>query len=172
MTGSLDHSTSSDHEQLVAYLDGELTPEEAQQVERRLSQDESFRQLLRSLQEAWDLLDELPQPTLDDGFTQTTVEMVAVRMSEDVKAEQSLSRRRQGIRRVAQAAVVAASLAGGFWGVRSLQDKADRALLRDLSVIQHVDLYTEVDDLAFLESLASEGLFTETLNEETPSELP
>ena len=114
MTGSLDHSTSSDHEQLVAYLDGELSPEEAQQVERRLSQDEAFRQLLRSLQEAWDLLDELPQPTLDEGFTQTTVEMVAVRMSEDVKAEQHQWRRRLGIRLAAQAAAVASSLLLGF----------------------------------------------------------
>ncbi len=172
MSGSLDHSVTSDHEQLVAYLDGELPPEEAQQVERRLSQDEAFRRLLRSLQEAWDILDELPQPTLDDGFTQTTVEMVAVRMSADVQAEQQQWLRRRGIRRGLQVAGVAASLLLGFWGVRYLQNASNRELLRDLPVIERVDQYSEVDNLAFLESLMEDGIFTDPTNEDQPSELP
>jgi anti-sigma factor RsiW len=171
MTGSLNHSTSTDHEQLVAYLDGELTPHEAQQVERRLSQDDAFRQLLRGLQEAWDLLDELPQPTLDDGFTQTTVEMVAVRMFEDVEDEQSRWWRRRRIGRLVRAGTVALSLMLGFWGVRYLQHEPDRQLLQDLSVIQYVDLYAEVDNLDFLERLAAEGLFTGALDEEPTSEV-
>jgi anti-sigma factor RsiW len=159
MTGSLNHSTSSDHEQLVAYLDGELTPEESQQVERRLSQDEAFRQLLRGLQEAWDLLDELPQPTLGDAFTRTTVEMVAVRMSEDVVAEQNRWRRRRWVGHGARVAAVAMSLLVGFWGLRYLQTSEDRELLRDLSVIQNVYLYEDIEDVEFLESLAAADVF-------------
>jgi anti-sigma factor RsiW len=172
MTGSTEPSTTTDQEQLVAYLDGELSHEEAQQVERRLSQDEGFRQLLRSLQQTWDLLDELPQPTLDDGFTQTTVEMVAVRMNEDVAADERRQQRWRRYRRVAQLAAVAAGLLLGFWGVRYLLGRADRELLSDLPVIERVDLYDKIDDLAFLESLSKAGMFTETDNEESPGEQP
>jgi anti-sigma factor RsiW len=172
MTGSIDHSTSPDHEQLVAYLDGELTPDEAQHVERRLGQDESFRQLLRSLQEAWDLLDELPQPTLDDSFTQTTVEMVAVRMAEDVRTEQHHWQRRRWTRRGLQVAGVALSLVLGFSAMRYVQNRSNRELLQDLPVIEHVDLYAEVDDLAFLETLVDAEVFTEIAEEEPTSEIP
>jgi anti-sigma factor RsiW len=170
MTGSINHSTSADHEQLVAYLDGELSPEEAQKVERRLSQDESFRQLLRGLQEAWDMLDELPQPTLDDAFTRTTVEMVAVRVSEDVKKEQARWQRWRHVRRIAQLATISLSLLAAFWGLRYLQSRPDRELLEDLSVIQNVDFYKDVDNLEFLERLAAEGTFTGSLDEEANRE--
>jgi negative regulator of sigma E activity len=127
---------------------------------------------LRSLQQTWDLLDELPQPTLDDGFTQTTVEMVAVRMHQDVEAGERRRQRRQRFRRAGQSAAVAAGLLVGFWGVRYMQGRADRELLRDLPVIERVDLYDKVDDLAFLESLSNAGMFAETENEESPGEQP
>jgi anti-sigma factor RsiW len=171
MNGSLD-STSSDQEQLVAYLDGELAPDEALQVERRLSRDETFRQLLRGLQEAWDLLDELPQPTIDEDFTQTTVEMVAVTMAEEVHRQQDRWRERKTIKRVAQAAVVAASVGLGFWCVRYLQEQSDREILRDLPVIEHVNQYAEVDDLSFLEKMLDEGIFAESVDEDQVSEIP
>jgi negative regulator of sigma E activity len=172
MSGSLDHSTSADHEQLVAYLDGELTPAEAQQVERRLSRDEGFRQLLKGLQEAWDMLDELPQPTVDDSFTQTTVEMVAVRMSDEVGRDQQRMRHRKWLGYAMQGTLVAASLVLGFWGVRHWQKQSDLELLRDLSVIEHVDLYNQLVDLAFLENLAATDVFPEPVNEDQPSETP
>ena len=42
--------------------------------------------------------------------------------------------------------------------MRYLQNGADRELVRDLPVIERVDLYSEIDDLAFLESLMAEGI--------------
>jgi anti-sigma-K factor RskA len=170
MTGSLNHSTSADHELLVAYLDGELSPEEAQRVERRLGHDESFRRLLRSLQEAWDLLDELPQPTLDDAFTRTTVEMVAVRTSQEIQKQEARWHRRRWIQRGLQCATIGLSLLLGYWGLRHIQSRDDRELLEDLPVIQNVDLYRDIDNLEFLERLAAEGLFTGSLDEESDRE--
>ena len=45
------------NEELVAYLDGELSPEAVQRVEHRLASDPEFRERLNSLQRAWSMLD-------------------------------------------------------------------------------------------------------------------
>lgn len=63
-------------EELTAYLDGELSPNAAADLEARLVQDESLRQRLAELRKAYDLLDDLPLSTPRQSFTQTTIEMV------------------------------------------------------------------------------------------------
>jgi anti-sigma factor RsiW len=170
MTGPTDRSITPDHELLVAYLDGELDSDQAQQVERRLSQDEDFRQLLRGLQETWDLLDELPQPTLDEGFTRTTVEMVAVRLSDEIEQQATVHQRRRWLRSALLAAATVAGLAAGFATVRRVQERDDRELLTNLPLIERVDMYSQVDDLEFLQALASTGLFDEDLGGEVSNE--
>src|SRR5215470_17672255 len=65
-------------EQLVSYLDGELPPNEARQIEDLLSRDGTARSRLNELASSWDMLDQLPRATVDELFTRTTVEMVAL----------------------------------------------------------------------------------------------
>lgn len=162
MTPSANSPAGSDHELLVAYLDGELAPDEALQVEQRLSEDDEFRRLLKGLQDAWDLLDELPQPTLDDGFTRTTVEMVAVRMNEEVTRQTSNGLSAPAVRRVAAAIAVALCCTVGFLVVRTAQQTPDEQLLRDLPIVEQVVNYSQIEDLAFLEALAEDGLFNDS----------
>lgn len=155
------NSHSNDEEQLVAYLDGELDANSADAVEQRLARDESFRALLARLQNAWDLLDELPQPTVDESFTQTTVEMVAVKMSEGAASETVAMHREARVRNLGWIVAVAACSVVGFFGVRQWQTGPDRALLHDLPVIEKIDEYSEVEDLEFLLALYEEGLFVD-----------
>ena len=77
--------------------------------------------------------------------------MVAVRMNEKTQEEQNRDQRRNQIRFSARLAALVACVFMGFYGVRYWQNKNDRDLLSDLPVIEYVDLYAEVDDLAFLE---------------------
>ena len=42
------------NDELVAYLDGELPPEECRAVEERLANDDAYRQQLRDLDQAWE----------------------------------------------------------------------------------------------------------------------
>ena len=71
-------------EQLVAYLDGELEPQASKQIENLLSSDEYARRRLNQLASSWDLLDQLPRATVNDLFTRTTVEMVALAAEDEV----------------------------------------------------------------------------------------
>ena len=172
MTHPTHPSISPDHEFLVAYLDGELSPELSLQVERRLSQEQDFRKLLRELQSTWDLLDELPQPTLDDGFTRTTVEMVAVRLAEDVDRETSSMLKRRIQRRCLMVVGTMASLLVGFWATRQFQSRRDRELLQDLPVIERIDMYTQIDDVTFLRQLAEADLFEDATEEAADDSSP
>src|SRR5436309_16121369 len=94
------------HEQLVAYLDGELDAEQTRQFEERLARDANLRRELLLLQRSWDMLDRLPRADVDAKFTRTTVEMIAVAAAEDVEREQHAA----PIRRLRTAALAAACI--------------------------------------------------------------
>ena len=77
-------SDPPNNDELVAYLDGELPPEECRVVEERLATDEEYRQQLRDLDQAWEALNALPAATVDDGFARTTIELACVQAEEDL----------------------------------------------------------------------------------------
>ena len=71
-------------EELVAYLDGELQPQPRGAVEKRLSNDDAYLHELQSLDNVWSALDELPQVTVGESFSRSTIEMVTVAAERDV----------------------------------------------------------------------------------------
>jgi hypothetical protein len=52
----------------------------------------------------------------------------------------------------------------GFVIAKYVLEASDRAFLRDLPIIERVDVYEHIDDLEFLQELADEGLFNEELS--------
>lgn len=150
--------------ELVAYLDGELDHAAARQVERRLSEDPDYRRQLQQLQRTWDLLDHLPRVEASSSFATTTIEMVALTAADDVgNLEQRSRRRRLGLWSLQGLSVLAAGLLG-FLALRSAQQAPERQFLRDLPVIENVDLYLIADDIDFVRMLEREKLF----EQETP----
>lgn len=152
-------------EELVAYLDEELSPSERVRVERRLAEDETYRERLRSLQATWDALDLLPKTTAGDAFAATTVEMVAAR--EEVVLTQAVQQvKTQQSRRWLWATLTGLAAATiGFVAVYRLETKEDRELVRDLPVIEKVDQLRNTPSVDFLMQLQQEGLFLADANE-------
>lgn len=148
-------------EELVAYLDGELDADASDRVEQQLAADPAYRQKLKELQAAWDLLDQLPQAPVTESFTQTTVEMVALTAEAEVQAaEKRLSRRRQwGV--LAIGFTAAAALLVGYVIMAQRLDRSNQRLVQDLPVIENVDLYRIADSVDFLKSLDDASLFEE-----------
>jgi hypothetical protein len=145
-------------EQLVAYLDGELDDDGMREVEALLSTDPRAREALRQLETAWDLLDSLPRAEVDESFTESTIEIVAVSLEKEMEREEAARPRRE--RRnwgLAAAAVLAASVLG-FAAVISLSDDPNDQLLRDLPLLERLDQYRHVDDLEFLRELHTANL--------------
>jgi hypothetical protein len=140
-------------EEIVAYLDGELSPPESARVEQRLAADESYRQKLQGLQRVWTALDELPDATLDDRFSQTTMEMIVSSARDDVQLRtQAMPIRKRKQRLSTLLLATAAALLGGLV-FRLVWEEPDRALQADLPVIQYIDIYSQFRDLEFLRQL-------------------
>ncbi|HEX3725486.1 MAG TPA: hypothetical protein VHV08_04560 [Pirellulales bacterium] len=149
------------HEELTSYLDGELEPAAVRRVEERLARDPEYRAELQKLERAWGLLDRLPRATVDDAFTRTTMEVVALAALQDADVVRSAEPIRRRRRRVA---AVAATLAAGIIGFvvgQRLWPSPNDELLRDLPVLENFDLYYQADNLDFLHALDHEGLFVD-----------
>lgn len=152
-------------DELSAYLDGELDAAGVRAVEERLARDPVYHQELQRLERAWDLLDRLPRAAVDDSFTKTTIEMVAVAAAEDAQQVlNELPRRQRRQRTIGAVAVLAVGLVGFFAG-RWLWPNPNEQLLEDLPVIKNFELYYQADNLEFLRMLDSEGLFAEGEND-------
>ena len=148
---------------LVAYLDGELDADEARRIEQRAGDDEGLRERLDALRETWSLLDRLPHRQGDEAFTCTTVEMVAMAADGDNRRSRSRSRWigwAGGLTGTAAAAIT------GFMTAAWIADAPNRQLLRDLPVIESVDLYRHADSVEFLQALDQESLFAAEAEDE------
>lgn len=151
-----DPSNDAQLEEIVAYLDGELPPDECARVERRLASDEDFRQQLQSVERAWNALDELPLPTVDDKFSRTTMTLAVQAAAEEVQAKTTALPVIERRRRLSTALTAVAAAALGFLAVRLAWHDPNADLVADLPVIDNLDIYTQVRDAAFLRSLRGE----------------
>lgn len=160
-----EHEPTQREEELSAYLDGELDASSVQRVEERLARDPGYRAELQKLEGAWDLLDRLPRAMVDEGFTKSTIEMVALSAAEEADAalrELPVRRRRQ---RIGGALAMAAALVVGFVVGTQIWPDPNERLLEDLPVLENLDLYYQADDIEFLRLLDEKGLFEEVEGE-------
>ncbi len=148
---------------LVAYLDGELDADSARRIDELLAGDSQVRQKLQQLDRAWQLLDELNATPVQDGFTQSTLEMVtsAAIVEVDQTAAEAPRRRRRRWALLVGCLLVAglAGFLGGALAVRA--HDPNRELLKDLPVLENLDQYAIVPDADFLRKLQQERVFEE-----------
>jgi len=152
-------------EEIVAYLDGELDREAALAIERRLAEEPAYRARLTRLQQAWDLLDNLGRTEADEDFTHSTVAMVSVKASEDSTAGHDLARRRKQLAWAGLGALALVAAVAAFVVVDNRLNSENRALVRDLPVIERVDEYSNIENVDFLKQLQKEGLFAAEVND-------
>jgi hypothetical protein len=146
----------ADRELLVAYLDGELSPEDSAVVESRLASEARLRHELQELQHAWDALAELPRPVAAEDFTRTTLEMVAVAAQEDVEsATVALPVRRKRYAFRIAAFLIAGVLAGAVLA-RSIWPNHNDEILENLPVIENIEAYRHTGSIDFLRKLHDE----------------
>jgi hypothetical protein len=156
-------------EELTAYLDGEVDAEHARRIEERLARDASYRQQLQELQRTWDMLDQLPQARVDDGFLRSTIEMVAQAAADDVKATQQHIPRRRQKRWLLAALGFGCAAALGFLIGSYLWPDADRQVLENLPLIEDFDVYQlRNPDQEFASLLLKAGLFLEDAESREP----
>jgi anti-sigma factor RsiW len=148
-----------EREELVAFLDGELTEDDAHKVEAKLNVDPGARAEADALRRTWDLLDFLPRPEASPDFTHRTLERVGpVRKTQPVPRRWRL---RAAVVGVAWAASLLVAVAAGHTGMSVFlkRGSAERDLVRDLRVIENKRLYELGEDMEFLRDLDQPDLF-------------
>jgi len=152
-------------EELVAYLDGEIDATARVRLERRLAEDNDFRDRLRRMQQTWDALDLLPRSSAGDEFTSSTMTLVVAEQEvEATQAVKQVTAERSQRWQWAAAAMAAAAIAGFALVYRTLTLE-DRELVKDLPVIEEVDQLHNTPSIEFLSQLQEEGLFRPDNNE-------
>jgi anti-sigma factor RsiW len=148
-----------DHEDLVAFLDGELTDEQARAMERRVNLDPRVRAEADAYKRTWDLLDFLPRPEASVSFTEKTLSRVAT-VQKAARSPKPISW--CDWRWPAWAAVLTIAALAGFMGQRLMSHEPGKEeLVRDLRIIENKKFYDLVDDMGFLKKLDSDDLFGE-----------
>ena len=167
-TENNDFHDTEDHalnEDLVAYLDGELNRDSVSRVEEELSKNSEYRLRLMQLQQAWDLMDELPRVSSDEAFTKSTVELVVVSAESEETA--TVVRRKTWRNVIWVVGLLGATAAawGGFAIISQFTDRDNQALLKDLPLVQEIDIYDPIESLDFLKQLDASGVFDEELDD-------
>jgi anti-sigma factor RsiW len=151
--------TPDQRSNLVAYLDGELTEPAAKDIDQVLSKSPAVRHDVEMLARTWDLLDQLPRLSSGEDFTART--MAVARQEEApkpllspllIERLQSESLRRGGIV-LAWLAVLAGSAFAGFNITSRMIPDPSEDLLRNLDVVEKLDLYRNVESVEFLTQL-------------------
>jgi len=148
-------------EQLVAYLDGELGPEERREVEERLARDPKYRERLQMVERTWQMLDLLPRADATPNFTQTTLKMVALRAEDDVAQQRADTAKNQWQSWAAAIGGGFLAIGIGYFVVGHFAAQPNDRLVQDLPVIENVDRYHNAENVGFLRELDHSGLFAE-----------
>jgi hypothetical protein len=142
-------------DEIVAYLDGELPPDDCRRVENRLATDEEYRRELHELDRAWEALDALPNSTVDEGFARTTIELACVAAEADLSDYTAGAKVAKRSRMLQWVGAGTAALVIGLLVGRTLVPDRNRQLLADLPAIQQFNVLPYVEDVEFLRQLSA-----------------
>jgi len=156
--------SSDQRSNLVAYLDGELPEPAAKEIEQVLSKSPTVQHDVEMLSRTWDLLDQLPRLAGSNDLTHKMVGVVKAADEPKPFLPASWLERvpKEPLRRGAIVASWAAGLAlaavAGFFVTNRLIVDPSEELLRNLPVIQKLDLYSNVESIDFLRELDKRGV--------------
>ncbi len=143
--------TPTSDEMLVAYLDGELSPEESLRVEQSLHSEPGLRKRLNDLQASWDLLSELPRPSPRSDLTQTTIEMISLSIAQESRTwRQWLAKHRWLVLALAGSVMLLAGAATS----RALTRYMTSQILANLPSIVDFPALQNIDSREFLHELS------------------
>ncbi len=145
---------------LAAYIDGELTENEARAIATKLSFSPTARREVESLKKTWELLEYLPRPKASQDFPDRTITSLLSLDAKRVSWEQATSAWLGPAAKLTVClAVAAASIAFGFALTRWAWPDPAARMARELSLAEHLEEYQEVGSFEFLEDLAKSKEF-------------
>jgi len=159
--------TVEDRDNFVAYLDGELSPEEAKSLESVLADSPVARKDVELLVRTYDMLDLLPRPQATVEFTQRTMATIKLSgITPDLTQTEWYKRLQVGIVALASVGVLAVAGLLAYASTSRWAPTDEDLLLRDLPIIMNLDDYQHVGQHEFLEKLEGQPSLLQEIQEE------
>jgi len=155
---------SEDRDNLTAYLDGELDENVTRRIESILTSSSAARNDVELLARTYDLLDLLPRPVGSQDFAEKTVATARLESVRKPALEGAwLKRVQQAIPLLMWSFAFLLAACCGYLVTNQWVPRQDDLLLKDLPLIQNLDLYHEVGSVQFLEELAAQRQLLEDI---------
>ncbi len=148
-------------EEIVAYLDDELSPEERAAFERRLADDPKLRARVDAERSAWNALSLLDVAAPNDRLPDAVVERLDSETQTELLALSTSLRRRRALRALFFGSTAFLLAAFGFGVFSLLFPDVQTRRERDFRVVERLAQLEIVDDFDYLTALDASGLFDE-----------
>ncbi len=155
------------NEELVAYLDGELEPAEANKIEQAIAADPQLQRKVDSMSNAYDLLETLVPPRASQEFTQRTLQTLHVANSHAEAEGQGGGESAVDVTKLVGtsppqvstamlsgwAAAIVVSSAVGFLITNQWLRPKPRDLAADLPLLERLPVIQDAQNVEFVEAL-------------------
>jgi len=164
--------TEPESELLVAYLDGELDAQSVRQMEDRLAVEPGLRDKMTSLEQTWNLLNELETVPADKELVRSTMEVVTLTIEKEVKDDEKLLEKRKWLNRLVPAVIFLMFGVIGYQLAVLVGIHQQNQLVKDIPIIRDVNMYKEIDSFDFLRALSEKRVFDPPADNLLSDELP
>lgn len=156
--------SGEERENLVAYLDGELDPQQIREIELALGRNPVARHDVDMLARTWDLLETLPQQQVGEQFVTETMSLVigAELGDEQIDPLAPIKARNRTLWWSFAIVLSTLALVAGFVIAGWLVPNPTDELLRDYEIVAELDKYLEAQDVDYLQKLADIKEFSDT----------
>jgi len=139
---------------LTAYLDGELDEAETADIEKVLSRSSVARNDVELLARTYDLLDNLPRYQVTAAFTERTIATVRLELARpDISQTVWYRAAQHSFRPLLWCVMLFAASSIGYLITQAWVPNEADMLARDFDVIRQLDVYQDVGNVEFLDSL-------------------
>ena len=154
MASEAQRLSAEERANLVAYLDGELPEDAARALSAKVALSPGARHEVATLEQTWNLLDELPRPRATEDFTARTVSLAITQPAvEDQLADLADRTLRHVVRGAAMLAVAVGVFLSARFATARLWPDRTAELVEDLPLAEDWRAYQEAGSFEFLRAL-------------------
>ena len=164
--------TEPEMENLVAYLDGELDAQNVRQMEDRLAVESDLREKMTSLEQTWNMLNELETVSADKELVRSTMEVVTLTIEKDLSEDEKQFEKRKWLDRLILLATIFLFGIIGYQLAALVGIQRNQQFAKDIPIILNISKYKEIGNFDFLQALSEKRVFDEPVEEDFSSEIP
>ncbi len=164
--------TEPDVELLIAYLDGELDAQAVRRMEDRLSVEPDLREKMTTLEQTWNMLDELETVPADKELVRSTMEVVALTIEKELNETGKTAVQRKWLDRLILIATLLMFGVIGYQLVTLVGIRMKNQIVDDIPIIRNMAMYKEIGSFDFLKALSEKRVFDPPAEDDAAAELP